>query len=66
MQMLRDRIQHIENASISNKLKQQPNSPKYKGKSNTSARTEHQNFNKKLSIPKYANINYQENSTIHQ
>lgn len=66
MQMLRDRIQHMENASISNKLKQQPNRPKYKGKSNTSARMEHQNFNKNLSIPKYANINYQENGTIHQ
>jgi late competence protein required for DNA uptake (superfamily II DNA/RNA helicase) len=31
-----------------------------------SARMEHQNFNKNLSIPTYANINYQENSTIHQ
>ena len=66
MQMLRDRIQHMENTSISNKLKQQPNRPKYKEKSNTSARMEHQNFNKNLSIPTYANINYQENSTIHQ
>jgi hypothetical protein len=66
MQMLRDRIQHMENASISNKLKQQPNRPKYKEKSNTSARMEHQNFNKNLSIPTYTNINYQENSTIHQ